>query len=139
MIRRLLMVALTIGAVAAAACGGGSGSGSGSGSSSNSGSSTATSAPSGQTVTFTETEFKIATDSTNLKAGSYTFNVVNKGSFQHDLHIATPDGSEIGATSVIQPGASATLQVTLKAGTYTIWCAVDGHRAQGMQGTLTVS
>lgn len=136
MIRRLLVVALTTGAVAAAACGGG-GSGSGSSSSSGSGSSTATS--SGQSVTFTETEFKIATDSTNLKAGDYTFNVQNKGSFTHDLHIATPDGSEIGATSVIQPGSSATLQVSLKAGTYTIWCAVDGHRAQGMQGTLTVS
>jgi uncharacterized cupredoxin-like copper-binding protein len=135
MIRRLLVVALTIGAVAAAACGGGSGSGSGSGSSS--GSSTATS--SGQTVTFTLTEFKITTASTNLTAGSYTFDVQNKGSFQHDLHIATSDGSEIGATPVIQPGASATLQVTLKAGSYTTWCAVDGHRAQGMQGTLTVS
>jgi uncharacterized cupredoxin-like copper-binding protein len=135
MIRRLLVVALAIGAVAACG-GGGSGSGSGSGSSGSSGSTPAAGA---QTVTFTETEFKITTDSTNLKAGSYTFNVQNKGSFQHDLHIATPDGSEIGSTSVINPGGSATLQVTLKAGTYTIWCQVDSHRAQGMQGTLTVS
>ena len=139
MIRRLLMVVLTISAVAAAACGGGSGSGSGSGSSSNSGSTTATSAPSGQTVTFTETEFKIDTASTNLKAGSYTFDVENKGQFPHDLHIATPDGSEIGATSVIQPGASANLQVTLKAGTYQIACNVDSHKARGMVTTLTVS
>lgn len=137
MIRRLLVVALTVGAVAASACGGG-GSGSGSGSSSGS-SGGATSAPAAQTVTFTETEFKITTASTSLKAGSYTFDVENKGSFPHDLHIATPDGSEIGATSVIQPGASATLQVSLKAGSYTIWCAVDSHRAQGMQGTLTVT
>jgi uncharacterized cupredoxin-like copper-binding protein len=136
MIRRLLVVALTIGAVAASACGGG---GSGSGSGSSSGSSAPTTAPSAQTVTFTETEFKITTASTSLPAGSYTFNVENKGSFPHDLHIATPDGSEIGATSVIQPGSSATLQVSLKAGSYTIWCAVDTHRAQGMQGTLTVS
>jgi|SRR5215467_3540344 len=134
MIRRLLVVALTIGAVAA--CGGG---GSSSGSGSGSGSSGSTSAPAAQTVTFTETEFKITTASNNLTAGSYTFNVQNKGSFPHDLHIATPDGSEIGATSVIQPGGSATLQVTLKAGSYTIWCAVDSHRAQGMQGTLTVT
>lgn len=136
MIRRLLVAALTTGAVALAACGGG---GSSSGSGSGSGSTTATSAPAAQTVTFTETEFKIDTASTNLKAGSYTFDVENKGQFTHDLHIATPDGSEIGATSVIQPGGSATLQVTLKAGTYTIWCAVDSHRARGMQGTLTVT
>jgi len=90
-------------------------------------------------VTFTETEFKITTTSTSLPAGSYTFDVQNKGSFPHDLHIATSDGSEIGATSVIQAGGSATLQVSLKAGSYTIWCAVDSHRAQGMQGTLTVT
>ncbi len=132
MIRRLLVAALATGAAAAAACGGG---GSGSGSTS----STPTTAPAAQTVTFTETEFKIDTASTSLTAGSYTFDVQNKGSFPHDLHIATPDGSEIGATSVIQPNASATLQVTLKAGTYQMWCAVDSHRARGMQGTLTVT
>jgi uncharacterized cupredoxin-like copper-binding protein len=131
MIRRLLVAALTTGAVAAAACGGG---GSGTGSTS-----TPTAAPTAQTVTFTETEFKIDTASTTLKAGSYTFDVQNKGAFPHDLHIATPDGSEIGATSTIQAGGSATLQVTLKAGTYQMWCAVDSHRARGMQGTLTVN
>jgi uncharacterized cupredoxin-like copper-binding protein len=133
MIRRLLVAALTTGAVAAAACGGSSpGTGTGSGS-------TPTAAPTAQAVTFTETEFKIDTASTTLKAGSYTFDVQNKGAFPHDLHIATPDGSEIGATSVIQAGGSATLQVTLKAGTYQMWCAVDSHRARGMQGTLTVN
>jgi|SRR5215472_6584456 len=130
MIRRLLVAALATGAAAAAACGGGG---------SSTGSTTTTAAPAAQTVTFTETEFKIDTASTNLKAGSYTFDVENKGQFPHDLHIATPDGSEIGATSVIQPGASANLQVTLKAGTYQIACNVDSHKARGMVTTLTVS
>jgi uncharacterized cupredoxin-like copper-binding protein len=130
MIRRLLVAALATGAAAAAACGGGG---------SSTGSTSPTAAPAAQTVTFTETEFKIDTASTNLKAGSYTFDVENKGQFPHDLHIATPDGSEIGATSVIQPGASASLQVTLKAGTYQIACTVDSHKARGMLTTLTVS
>ena len=39
----------------------------------------------------------------------------------------------------LNAGASGTVQVTLKAGTYTIWCAVDAHKARGMQGTLTVT
>lgn len=129
--RRLLMPALTMTALAVAACGGSSSSpGSSSG-----GSSTSAGA---QTATFTETEFKIDTTSTTLKAGDYTFQVDNKGKFPHDLHIATPDGSEIGKSEVLQAGASGTFQVTLKAGTYQIWCAVDAHKAQGMQGTLTV-
>lgn len=131
--RPLLVAALTMTALAVAACGGSSSS-----SGSSSSGSTPASSASAQTATFTETEFKIDTTSTTLKAGDYTFQVDNKGKFPHDLHVATPDGSEIAKSDVIQPGASGSFQVTLKAGTYTIWCAVDAHKAQGMQGTLTV-
>jgi len=134
--RRLLMAALAATAVVAGACGGNS---SGSGSGSGSTASTPQPSTSGQTVTFTETEFKIDTASTSLKAGDYTFKVDNAGKFPHDLHIATSDGSEVAKTDILNPGASGTVQVTLKAGTYSIWCAVDAHKSQGMQGTLTVT
>lgn len=131
MTRRLLMAALTSALAVVAACGGNNDNGGTA--------STPTPAQSASSVTFTETEFKIDTASTSLKAGDYTFKVDNKGQFPHDLHIATPDGSEIGKTDVLQAGQSGNLQVTLKAGTYQIWCAVDSHRARGMQGTLTVT
>jgi uncharacterized cupredoxin-like copper-binding protein len=131
MMRRLLMATVAAAGLAAVACGGGSGSGSTS--------STPTPAATAQTVTFTETEFKIDAASTSLKAGDYTFAVKNAGKFPHDLHIATPDGTELGKSEVLQAGASGNFQVSLKAGTYQIWCAVDSHKAQGMQGTLTVS
>jgi len=42
-----------------------------------------------------------------------------------------------GPTATSQ-GSSSTLTVTLKAGTYTFYCPVDGHKAAGMKGTLTV-
>jgi uncharacterized cupredoxin-like copper-binding protein len=129
MIRRVLMAAVAAAALAAAACGG----------SNPSTASTPTPKPTPQTLTFTETEFKIDTASTSLKAGDYVFDVQNQGKFPHDLHIATSDGTELAHSDLLQPSASGTFQVTLKAGTYTIWCAVDGHRARGMQGTLTVS
>ena len=129
MIRRLLMAALTSALAVVAACGGSNGNGG----------TASTPTPTASSVTFTETEFKIDTASTSLKAGDYTFKVDNKGQFPHDLHIATPDGSEIGKTDVLQAGQSGSVQVTLKAGTYQIWCAVDSHRARGMQGTLTVT
>jgi uncharacterized cupredoxin-like copper-binding protein len=131
MIRRLLVGALATTALAVVACGGGSGGGSAA--------STPTPKATAQNVTFTETEFKIDTASTSLKAGDYVFQVVNSGKFPHDLHIATPDGSEIAHTDMLQAGQSGSIQVTLKAGTYQMWCAVDGHRARGMQGTLTVT
>jgi plastocyanin len=130
LIRRMLGTtgfALTLFVVAA--CGGGAASTAG----------PPTPATSAQTVTFTETEFKIDPATPSLKAGSYAFEVVNKGSFPHDLHVATADGTEIARSSQINGGQTTTFQVALRAGTYTIWCAVDGHRARGMEGKVTVS
>ena len=40
--------------------------------------------------------------------------------------------------STVQMGGKSTVTVALKPGKYTFYCPVDGHRAAGMQGTLTV-
>src|SRR5258708_12395454 len=106
MIRRLLVATLTTTALAAAACGGSSGSGSGSGSTA------ATPPPTAQSVTFVETEFKIDTATTTLKAGDYTFQVQNMGSFPHDLHIATPDRSEAAKTPALHSQTTTTPHLT---------------------------
>jgi uncharacterized cupredoxin-like copper-binding protein len=38
----------------------------------------------------------------------------------------------------VQGGKTSTVTADLKAGTYKFYCSVDGHRAAGMEGTLTV-
>jgi uncharacterized cupredoxin-like copper-binding protein len=43
----------------------------------------------------------------------------------------------VGATPTFR-GASNTLSLNLKPGTYTFFCSVPGHRQAGMQGTLVV-
>jgi uncharacterized cupredoxin-like copper-binding protein len=134
MIGRLLLAVLTASTMAVAACGGSSPS-----SNSGSGSGTGSSSGAAQTMTFNETEFKIDPASPSLKAGNYTFTVLNKGQFPHNLQITTPDGSVLAATDTIQAGGSATLQVTLKAGTYPMKCTIDGHAARGMVGNLNVT
>jgi plastocyanin len=38
----------------------------------------------------------------------------------------------------VRPGKKSTVSVSLKKGRYTFYCPVDGHKAAGMRGTLTV-
>jgi uncharacterized cupredoxin-like copper-binding protein len=73
-----------------------------------------------------------------LKPGPYVFQLQNTGKFPHDLHIAPQGGDEMAKSTVMTPAQATTLAVTLKKGTYTIWCAIDGHRQRGMEGTITV-
>jgi uncharacterized cupredoxin-like copper-binding protein len=44
----------------------------------------------------------------------------------------------LGSTPTFQ-GGTKSVSVNLKAGKYTFYCSVPGHRAGGMVGTLTVS
>jgi plastocyanin len=88
----------------------------------------------GVTVQVQEKEYKITLASAKVKAGTVTFDVKNVGKIPHNLAIQggkkTPD---------INAGKSAKLTVTLKKGSYTLYCAIPGHRQLGMVTKLTVS
>jgi len=55
----------------------------------------------------------------------------------HNVTIESSSGQTVAATPSFQ-GGSKTLKLTLKAGTYKFFCSIPGHRAAGMEGTLTV-
>jgi uncharacterized cupredoxin-like copper-binding protein len=114
-----------------------------SGSSGSSGGSSSSSAPaaggSGTKVTATETEFHIALSTTTFSPGQYTFTAVNKGHLQHDLVIDGPGVSDAKTQGLLAPGQSGSVTVTLKAGTYDIFCGVPGHKAEGMDVHIKVS
>jgi plastocyanin len=97
---------------------------------------TTTTAPTPQasTVDVTETEFKIALASTELKAGKVTFDVTNAGAIPHDLAIVGVKQQ----TKQIPSKGSAKLTVTLKPGTYELYCSVPGHKQAGMDLKVTV-
>lgn len=89
------------------------------------------------TMPVTGFEYGYDLGSTEIAAGTYTFDFSNVGSMQHDLRIE--GGGLDDGTAVIGPGETDSLTVTLEPGTYTIYCSVGNHRAQGMEVEITVS
>jgi plastocyanin len=61
----------------------------------------------------------------------------NMAPLGHNVTIESSSGQILGATPTFQ-GATKTLKLALKAGTYKFFCSVPGHRMAGMEGTLTV-
>jgi len=89
-------------------------------------------------VAITATEFKWTPKDVSAAAGEITFNVVNKGTVEHNFVVEDPKGKVLKEVDAILPGKTMTVKVTLKAGKYAIVCTVPGHREAGMVATLTV-
>lgn len=110
---------------AVAACGG-------------SGGSTGPTQPPGS-IKVTMTEFKFEPSTISVKPGSATFFLVNEGSVAHNMIVLSGDGKRVGASELVQGGASSTFTVDgLTAGSYRIICDQPGHEQAGMKGTLSV-
>ena len=83
-------------------------------------------------------EWKVDLSQGTIAAGPATFTITNAGSIPHALEV---EGQGIEQeTALIQPGATATLTVTLKPGTYEVYCPVgeDSHKKLGMETHLQV-
>lgn len=147
-------------ALGVAACGGGSSSSSsgggggttaaatsssaaatGTGTSASSGTSSAAAGGSGAVAIAANPSGSLSYDKKTLsaKAGKVTITMTNMSPVGHNITIQQgTSGAVLGSTPTFQ-GGSKSVSVTLKAGTYTFFCSVPGHRAGGMVGTLTVS
>jgi uncharacterized cupredoxin-like copper-binding protein len=101
-------------------------------------SASATAAAPGTAMAVAESEFTITLPSKTLTAGTYTFNVTNKGKFAHNL---TVDGAGVQdkATPTLAPGSTGDLTVSLQKGSYEFYCSVDGHKEMGMDVTVQVT
>jgi uncharacterized cupredoxin-like copper-binding protein len=120
--------------LALAACGGYGGSSSGSGNTQAGGSAL-------KTIQVSEKEYSFSPSTITVpKAGTYAFVVTNKGTITHAFVIEASgsEGSE-AKSGDIAPGSHKTVTFTFKAGRkYEMYCPIDGHRAEGMAGTISL-
>jgi plastocyanin len=81
--------------------------------------------------------FAFEQTSLSAQAGNDTIEFDNPAPIGHDVCVEDSSANEVGCSKVITQDKTS-LTVNLKAGDYTYFCSVDGHRAGGMEGTLTV-
>lgn len=75
-------------------------------------------------------------DSLDAKAGKVTIDFDNPSAIPHNV-VIEENGKELAGFEPISEGEESET-AELKAGTYTFYCSVPGHREAGMEGTLTV-
>ena len=88
-------------------------------------------------VTLSEWKVELARDT--VPAGPVTFRLSNKGTITHGFYVRG-EGVAKGSRD-IPAGESASLTVTLKPGTYEVYCPMsdNSHKAAGMVRKLTVT
>ncbi len=84
-----------------------------------------------------EGQLKYDKTSATVKAGKVNIVFTNMAPLEHNVNVESSSHAVEGSIPTFK-GGSKTLSLTLKAGTYKFFCSVPGHRAAGMEGTLTV-
>jgi len=73
------------------------------------------------------------------KAGRVRFQLMNRGSVEHDFMITELMMDMEHDRDLVQPGQSKTIEVDLKPGVYEVVCTVPGHKEAGMKVTIKVN
>jgi plastocyanin len=93
-----------------------------------------------QTIQISAKEYSLTPSTVDVsETGTYEFEVTNDGQVAHALEIEESGGGAEAETGDIAPGETKTVRFTFSAdGSYEMYCPIDGHRDQGMEGTITV-
>jgi len=92
-----------------------------------------------QSIPVTLSEWKVKLGRDTVPAGKITFQVKNEGTMTHGFFVRG-NGVQQGSPD-IPVGQSGTLTLTLKPGSYTVYCPLAdlSHRKAGMLTTLVVT
>ena len=96
-------------------------------------------APAPARLQVTATDFHLALSRKSVRAGPIVIELVNFGEDDHDLLLhRLASGSRVRRLPVTRPEHESTLETTLKAGRYRLWCSVGNHAGLGMTAVLRV-
>jgi uncharacterized cupredoxin-like copper-binding protein len=110
----------------------------------------------GMSADMSKATMAVVVDKTKVKAGEVTFQVTNNSKDMiHEMLVAPADpakplpfvekdfrvdeeaAKDLGEVSELDPGKSGSLTITLKPGTYILFCNVAGHYMSGMWTLIT--
>lgn len=99
-------------------------------------------------------EFSMVPAVTDATAGNVTFTVTNSGAMVHEFMVVPTDtdaaglpteadgsakeDAAVGEIPDMAPGATASVTLNLKAGSYALICNIPGHYAGGMRADFTI-
>lgn len=84
-----------------------------------------------------DAEFAFNAEKATAKSGNVSFVIENPTPVPHTIAVEDKSGKVLGRTRTAIRGKENVI-IGLQPGTYTYFCAVPGHRAAGMEGTVTV-
>jgi len=88
-----------------------------------------------ETLAFEASNFKFTPKNATADAGIATIKLTAAAGIHDFVFDGAYPGFKLEADG---GGGSQSKKIDLKSGKYTFYCSVTGHRAQGMEGTLTV-
>jgi hypothetical protein len=86
----------------------------------------------------TAKEFRFSLSRTAVKRGPAVIELDNFGEDIHDLRLRRIGGTRTYGLPATKPGSRAELDVTLRPGTYRLWCSIADHRRRGMFASFRV-
>jgi plastocyanin len=91
----------------------------------------------GTTLVVLVQEGSVAVQAQSIPAGPAILTIENRGTEVHNLFVEG-EGINRAAEDTIGAGQTGTLDVNLKAGTYTFYCPIGDHRTKGEEAKVVV-
>jgi len=88
-----------------------------------------------ETISFVAQNFSFTPKNATANSGIATIELTAKSGIHDFVFDGAYPGFQLEADG---GGGSQSRKIDLKPGKYTFYCSITGHRAQGMEGTLTV-